>query len=291
MKRTFATACALAILSATVWAQQSPPPAPTAQTNPPGNGAATGAGNGAANGATSHPAKKKASHKDSKVPSQQLPDQTMPPVPATLMNSDPVKPNVTMESGMLTIDAPNSTLSDVLNGIHSATGAVIEGVSPTERVVVKLGPGNPDQVIAALLRGTPYDYVILGTLGKRDNVARVLLSQQQFASAEASHPPTETAPPPTEPQPDESLPERTLPDDIATRPSPENNAAEQAQRQQQQEQQQQEQQLQQQQAQQQQTQQQQTQQPQPDQQDPNAPKSPEQLFKELQQLEQQKQTR
>ncbi len=52
------------------------------------------------------------------APAQELPAQTMPPVPATLMNSAPVKPNVTMERGLLTIDAPNSTLSDVLSGVQ-----------------------------------------------------------------------------------------------------------------------------------------------------------------------------
>ena len=92
----------------------------------------------------------------------QVPAQIMPPVPATLMNSAPVQPSVTMEGGMLTIDAPNSTLSDVLSGVRKATGAAIEGASPSERVAVRLGPGKPAQVISALLRGTPYDYVILG---------------------------------------------------------------------------------------------------------------------------------
>ena len=42
---------------------------------------------------------------------------------------------------------------------------------------MRLGPGKPEQVIAALLRGTPYDYVILGALGRQDVVTRVLLTQ------------------------------------------------------------------------------------------------------------------
>jgi hypothetical protein len=199
------------------------------------------------------------------APVQQLPAQIMPPLPATLMNSAPVKPEVTMENGQLTIDAPNSTLSDVLSGIHSATGASIEGASPTERVAVKLGPGTPEQVIAALLRGTPYDYVILGTLGKQDVVARVLLTQQtnlppdtpQAQSGQAMGRPQQPAfqPPPT----DYGQPVRTPPDEVAPVPTTE-NPADQAQ-----------------------------QTPPPQQPDPNAPKTPEQLFKELQQLQQQRQ--
>jgi hypothetical protein len=108
------------------------------------------------------------------------------------MNSAPVKPSVTLEGGMLTIDAPNSTLIDVLNGVHKATGATIEGATPTERVVVKLGPGAPGQVLAALLRGTPYDYVILGAPGRTDALTRVMLTPQtsQLPSGSPSAPET-----------------------------------------------------------------------------------------------------
>jgi hypothetical protein len=130
-----------------------------------------------------------------------LPAQTMPPVPATLMNSAPVMPNVTLQDGQLTIDAPNSTLSDVLNGIHKATGASIEGASPSERVAVRLGPGNPGQVIAALLTGTPYDYVILGSAEKPDAVTRVMLQQSsQGASGDEGAQRTLAGPGPRRPQ-------------------------------------------------------------------------------------------
>lgn len=196
------------------------------------------------------------------APVQQLPAQIMPPMPATLMNSSPVKPEVTMENGQLTIDAPNSTLSDVLSAIHRATGASIEGASPTERVAVKLGPGTPEQVIAALLRGTPYDYVILGTLGKQDVVARVLLTQQTNQPAEqAQSMPRPQQPAFQPPPPDYSQPDRTLPDEIAPAQTTEGQV----------------------------DQTQQTPPAQPSQQDPNTPKTPEQLFKELQQLQQQRQ--
>jgi len=196
------------------------------------------------------------------APVQQLPAQIMPPLPATLMNSAPVKPEVTMENGQLTIDAPNSTLSDVLSGIHHATGASIEGASPTERVAVKLGPGTPEQVIAALLRGTPYDYVILGTLGKQEVVARVLLTQQSNLPADTPQAPSGQAmgqpqQPAFQPPGDSSQPERTPPDEVA--PATENQADQTP--------------------------------PTPTPQQPNAntPKTPDQLFKEFQQLQQQKQ--
>jgi hypothetical protein len=236
-----------------IWAQQSPPQSPAAQTT-------TVQKRDAAK-------KKKRSAKNEKkktanaVPSaEQLPAQIMPPLPATLMNSAPVKPQVTMDRGLLTIDAPNSTLSDVLTGIHNVTGATIEGASPTERVAVKLGPGAPGQVLAALLRGTPYDYIILGSLGRQDVVTRVLLTQQSQSSGGESSPAEGAASRGAQEAPqDESMPERNPPEAAApptadSTPQPEADQAQQ-----------------------------------PPQQDPNQPKTPDQLFKELQQLDQQRQ--
>jgi hypothetical protein len=224
----------LAITTGGVWAQQSPQ-APSPK--------------------KTAPKQRKKSHK-TVAPVNQLPPQIMPPIPATLMNTAPVKPKVTMESGLLTIDAPNSTLSDVLSGVHNVTGAAIEGASPTERVAVKLGPGNPEQVLAALLRGTPYDYVILGALGRQDVVTRVLLTQQTVGQPGQSSPrgpgprPETRAPQPT----DDHVP--TASDDAAFQAGADREAN-------------------------------QTQQPAQPQADQNPAKTPEQLFKELQQLEQQ----
>jgi hypothetical protein len=269
MKRTVATLCAFAMMSGGLFAWQSAPqnsgaPKPSATQ------------------------KKSATHKKVKAApkpaARQLLAQEMPPVPATLMNSAPVKPSVTLEGGLLTIDAPNSTLSDVLSGVRRATGATIEGASPTERVVVKLGPGNPEQVLAALLRGTPYDYVILGAPGKSDVLTRVMLTPQtaqgssepagatvQTQSAEQggtghprmfsprqpvgganSNPPDEETAPENNPEEDQTAQPPAPP---ATQPEA---------------------------------------QPQPTQPqtqpDANQPKTPEQLFKELQQLNQSKPT-
>lgn len=176
MKRTMATLCAFAMMSGCLFAWQS-----TSQDSGAPKPSAT-------------QKKKSATHKRAKTAPKPaahlLSAQEMPPVPATLMNSAPVKPSVTLEGGLLTIDAPNSTLSDVLSGVRRATGATIEGASPTERVVVKLGPGNPEQVLAALLRGTPYDYVILGAPGKSDVLTRVMLTPQTAQSSSEPAGPT-----------------------------------------------------------------------------------------------------
>lgn len=179
-------------------------------------------------------------------PAQPVPARTVPAAPATLMNSAPVNPNVTMANGLLTIDAPNSTLSDVLKGVHTATGAEIEGASPSERVAVRLGPGDPRQVIAALLEGTPYDYLILGSQQKPDVVTRIVLTQSQDGTAAQNVPAGRPQPPMPQPQGND-IPDSSSTDDMAAQPAGE-------------------------------VQTEQTQ-PQPEQ---NAPKTPEQLFRELQ---------
>ena len=107
---------------------------------------------------------------------QPVPAQQLPPVPAWLMNEPAVKPHVTFTNGQLTIDAPNSTLSDVLSGVHQATGATLDGPTPTERVAIRLGPGSPGEVITALLEGTAYDYIILGETGHPNVISRIVLN-------------------------------------------------------------------------------------------------------------------
>jgi hypothetical protein len=153
-----------------------------------------------------------------------------------------------MVNGLLTIDAPNSTLSAVLKGVHDATGAEVEGASPSERVAVRLGPGDPRQVIAALLQGTPYDYLILGSLVQPDAVTRIVLTQPTDGSPAQSGPVAGHRPQPMpQPQMNESP---DSPDDGATQPAGDIQAD-------------------------------QTQPPPQSQPDQNPPKTPEQLFKEL----------
>jgi len=75
-----------------------------------------------------------------------------------------VPPKVSFSNGMLTIVAQNSTLGDILRAVRTQTGAAVE-IPPnaTERVVIHLGPGAPRDVLAALLNGSHFNYVMLGS--------------------------------------------------------------------------------------------------------------------------------
>jgi hypothetical protein len=87
-------------------------------------------------------------------------------------------PVVTYRDGQLTIDAENSTLAAVLELVAEKTGAVIE-VPPgsgLERIVEHTGPGRAEDVLASLLNGSPFDFVIVGSSQPPHVPMQVLLS-------------------------------------------------------------------------------------------------------------------
>ena len=86
-------------------------------------------------------------------------------------------PNVTYIDGTLQVIAKNSTLSDVLKTIATRTGAAIEiPDAANERVVTQLGPAPARDVIAALLNGSHYNYVMVGNEADSAQVARVIVT-------------------------------------------------------------------------------------------------------------------
>ena len=77
----------------------------------------------------------------------------------------PHPPNISFANGLLSIEANNSVLTDILFEVGAKTGAEIQmppwSDAGREHVVAKLGPGNPRDVIAALLHGSSFNYVIV----------------------------------------------------------------------------------------------------------------------------------
>ena len=89
----------------------------------------------------------------------------------------PQPPQVSYLNGQLLVIAHNSTLADVLSAVSSQTGAVID-VPPGsggERVAGRMGPGPARDVLAALLNGSQFDYVIVASLPNPARVERVVL--------------------------------------------------------------------------------------------------------------------
>jgi hypothetical protein len=106
-----------------------------------------------------------------------LPSGPQGPVPQVPLDAiAPVAPQVSYQDGQLTIVAPNSTLGDILRGVRKHTSADIE-IPPTasERVVTRLGPGPAREVMAELLNGSRFNYILLGSPDNANVLVRVVL--------------------------------------------------------------------------------------------------------------------
>lgn len=112
-----------------------------------------------------------------------LPAYTPAPLqPLPLDQVPAVAPLVHFEGGALTIEAHNATLADVLKAVRQQTGADFEiPLNATERVVADLGPGPARDVLAQLLNGTHFNYVMVGSLTDPTAVQRILLTPKSGA--------------------------------------------------------------------------------------------------------------
>ncbi len=90
-----------------------------------------------------------------------------PPQPAvapSLFEQPPAPATVTAHTNELTVKADNSSLSQILHQVSSATGMRLDGLGGDERVFGSFGPGAPREVLTALLNGTSYNVVMVGDL-------------------------------------------------------------------------------------------------------------------------------
>jgi len=153
---------------------------------------------------TSNQHKKPKSRKPSK---QQfvLPPAPVGPLPQVPLDQLPAAPpQVNFQNGRLSILAQNSTLGDILREVRKLTGASIE-IPPnaTERVVASLGPAPPRDVLAALLNGTSFNYVMVGSVTDPTALSSVVLSVRPAGAG------TQTVAAVSQPTPVYSAPERT----------------------------------------------------------------------------------
>jgi hypothetical protein len=86
-------------------------------------------------------------------------------------------PVVTYQGGQLTIDAETLTLADVLKLIAEKTGAEIDVPSGSglDRIIEHAGPGRAEDVLASLLNGSPFDFVIVSSPQPPHDPTQVLL--------------------------------------------------------------------------------------------------------------------
>ncbi len=134
--------------------------------------------------------------KAKKVTLPPLPSGPLGPVPQLPLDSTPaVAPQVSYQSGQLTILAPNSNLGDILRAVRKQTGAEMEiPANANERVVTQLGPGPAREVIAELLNGSRFNYVLLGSPADANVLTRVVLVAKTGGDAAGQNPQNQQQP-------------------------------------------------------------------------------------------------
>jgi hypothetical protein len=146
------------------------------------------------------------------APLPPLPSGPTGPVPQIPLDSiAPVLPQVSYENGQLTIVASNSTLGDILRAVRKQTGAEIDVPDAKERVVTHLGPGPAREVIADLLNGSRFNYVLLGSPDNNNVLTKVVLVQKSGPETVASNQPGMSS----------GGPSPRHPNEIAQQPQPE----------------------------------------------------------------------
>src|SRR6267378_5907741 len=132
-------------------------------------------------------------HKTRKSAKQQpapLPSGPQGPIPQVPLDSVPAsQPQVSYQNGQLSIVAPNSTLGDILRAVHKQTAAEMDiPTNATERVVTHLGPGPARDVMAELLNGSRFNYVLLGSQSDANLLTRVVLVAKSGADTPGPNP-------------------------------------------------------------------------------------------------------
>jgi hypothetical protein len=117
------------------------------------------------------------------TPAKQNPQAVLAPMPDESTAAVPSASSqrgltVTYRDGQLTIDARNSTLAEVLKLVAEKSGATIEipPGSGQERIFEHAGPGPAQDVLARLLNGSVYDFIIVSSPQSPHAPAQVLLS-------------------------------------------------------------------------------------------------------------------
>jgi hypothetical protein len=124
-------------------------------------------------------------------PSPTAAPTTVPPPLAIEVEQSPAQPPaqapvISWDGKQLTIDAENTSLSEILLAIRSRTGASIEMPPSTssERVAVHMGPAPVREVLSSLLYGTDFNYVIQSSDGDEEGLGKVIITAREKDGSE-----------------------------------------------------------------------------------------------------------
>jgi hypothetical protein len=116
------------------------------------------------------------------IHSVQITPPAPPPPPSPL--------TVLFQSGMLTIESNQASLSQILFAVHERTGAeiAIPAGAEQEKVAAALGPAPAPEVLSRLLNGSRFNFLILSSANDPGTIDRVILSPRPDGAAMASMP-------------------------------------------------------------------------------------------------------
>lgn len=88
-----------------------------------------------------------------------------PPTPDWPIKKEAVPATIVWDSQGLRIDADNSSLQQILKDVSTDTGTKVEGLNSDERIFGSYGPGTARDVLADLLDGAGYNFLMIGDQG------------------------------------------------------------------------------------------------------------------------------
>jgi hypothetical protein len=96
------------------------------------------------------------------------------------VQADAAKPvlEVSFRNGLLTVNAIQATLTEILLAVQQSTGAQVSlaAGAEQEKVVANLGPAPAPEVLARLLNGSKFNFLILSAANDPRQLKRVILS-------------------------------------------------------------------------------------------------------------------
>ena len=131
----------------------------------------------------SHPVHHAAKTEQAPTP---VPAPEPPPAPKWPMNDQPVPASVNWDSGGLRIIAANSSLQQILAEFAKSTGTKVDGMAQDQRIFGNFGPGKPSDVLAELLHGSGYNFLLVGDTGS--GLPREVILSAQATGAVAQRP-------------------------------------------------------------------------------------------------------
>jgi hypothetical protein len=126
--------------------------------------------------------------------------------------------DVNFSNGLLTVHSNKATLSEILFAVQQRTGAevAIAAGAEQEKVVVDLGPAPAPELLAQLLNGSKFNFLILSNANDPRQLDKVILTPRVEVAVAPPPPPQFNQPS----QPDDTADEDPAPQPAPVHPAP-----------------------------------------------------------------------